>query len=764
MADKAASTSLADYLRRLRGMAGTAGFVSYLAGSLAWHGAPRPVGIEARLASLRCEGLPLEDEVRIRWSDQQVPFLEAGHDEDLALALGVVHAHLRLAQIDFMRRVALGRLSEVVGPMAVASDEALRTIDFQRAGAQVAKALPDPSRRWLERFVEGINWHIDNLETLPHEFEVLGIKPARWSLGDALAVSRLASLDFTWKVWMRLLRLRHRTDWDDLWERLMTEPTMQPPSVAGQGGVETLLGAHGRSGSNAYAIAPARAANGGALIANDPHLSITMPNSWLVVGLRSPSYHAVGMMVPGVPVMGLGRNPWIAWGGTSLHGASSELVDVSRQPASAIGTRRERIGVRWGRDRTLTVRESAFGPIVSDVRLLRMARNKPVALHWMGHRPSDEVTPFLSLAKARSWDDFLQAFDGYAIPGLNMIYADGQGRIGQAIAATLPRRPRVAPSDIVSEPEALDHWNSFVCTRDLPHSVDPPEAFVASANNAPPPTDVSLSLFFSPDDRVQRLRNVLSQARSLTTSDLARLQKDVISDPARALKDRLLVHLPADPSAPQAALVTALRDWDGAYHADSAGALAFELVTFHLVSRLHGRLGARLYTASWDMFSLLNRDLDEAPPEQIETALAGAVSAAARTFGRLGTWGAAHRLRLAHVFALLPGLGRRYVYDDFGVGGSNETLMKTAYGFTGSRHRVRFGANARHVSDLADPDANYFTLLGGQDGWLGSSTFMDQVEDWKQGRLFQVPLTPERVKAAFPYVTVLRPPPAGKHG
>src|SRR5690606_28430469 len=123
----------------------------------------------------------------------------------------------------------------------------------------------------------------------------------------------------------------------------------------------------------------------------------------------------------------------------------------------------------------------------------------------------------------------------------------------------------------------------------------------------------------------------------------------------------------------------------------------------------------------------------------------------------LGAWGDAHRLRLGHAFGTVPGIGRRYRYVDVPVGGSNESLMKTAHGFSGDRHAARFGANARHISDFADPDANFVVLLGGQDGWLGSTTFLDQFPLWRRSQYIQVPLSPETVRERFPHETVLTP-------
>ena len=114
-------------------------------------------------------------------------------------------------------------------------------------------------------------------------------------------------------------------------------------------------------GSNSLAVAGHRSDTGGALMANDPHLGILVPNVWLIAGVRSPSYHAVGLMAPGLPIFAIGRNPHIAWGGTNMRAASSDLYDVSKVPASEIDERSESIGVRWWFDSDVTVRETRWG-------------------------------------------------------------------------------------------------------------------------------------------------------------------------------------------------------------------------------------------------------------------------------------------------------------------------------------------------------------------------------------------------------------------
>ena len=155
----------------------------------------------------------------------------------------------------------------------------------------------------------------------------------------------MGSVDVNWLVWFRLLKLRQRPDWPVLWARLVAECTASLPSFAAadSGALNALtdiLGGMSRSGSNSLAVAASKSASGGALIASDPHRGVSAPNIWLLVGYKSPSYHAVGMMIPGVPFIAVGRNPDIGWGGTNMRSAFGEhLIDAEIEAAVAQAAR-----------------------------------------------------------------------------------------------------------------------------------------------------------------------------------------------------------------------------------------------------------------------------------------------------------------------------------------------------------------------------------------------------------------------------------------
>ncbi len=730
---------------------------------------PEKTTLDDRLAMIPTQDLPLTGRTVIHWDQYQIPFIEAAHDEDAALALGVVHAHLRLGQMEILRRIAQGRLAEIAGPIAVDVDHGLRVLDFGRATAEIEASLPPSTRDWLESYVAGINHYQQQVAVLPVEFSVLGLEREPWRLSDVLTIGRLAGSDVNWLVWFNLLQLRSRDDWPQIWSRLVENGSDSVPSFYARAegfSLERLLSEASRSGSNSLAVSGTRSRSGGAILANDPHLGIFLPNAWLIVGLKSPSYHAVGLMAPGLPIFAIGRNPSIAWGGTNMRAASSELYDLSGQNESELARRQETIRVRWWFDQSVTLRDSKWGPVVSDVPQLQGLDLPAFALRWTGHLPSDEITSLLALSRARSFEDFREAFRSFAVPGQNMLFADRDGNIGQVMAVRLPRRNGAPPKDIILEARDREAaWRDLQGADELPFVLNPSEGFLASANNRPVETETQVGYFFSPDDRVLRMRELLGGATQIDVDDIRSLQQDVYMASSMALRSVFLGKLDAlgvtaSATDEENAIIELMRGWDGRYAESSRGALAFELFRDGFTKAFY-RIG--FGEQDWAAFanvgrikSILLEDVETADPSSLRQSLREALTAATGRIGDFTDWGDMHRLQLSHPLSNLPLVGGRYRFGDFPVAGSSDTLMKTAHATTSQRHATRYGANARHISDLSDPDLNFFALLGGQDGWLNSSTFMDQVTLWRSGDYIQLPLRLEKARArALRHTTLL---------
>jgi penicillin amidase len=729
---------------------------------------PERTQTEDRLRLLPTQHLPLERPVTIRWDEFQIPYIFAETDGDAAFALGLVHAHLRLGQMAIYKRIAEGRIAEMGGPLAVDIDHGVRILGFRRAAADMYATLPTETRAWLDRFIAGVNHYQATTATLPYEYTVLGLEREPWTAEDILTFGRLAGSDATWFVWFSLLELRQRPDWPEIWARLTG--AVEPP-LAGQGqraaALGDLLASVSRSGSNSLAIAPERSATGGALLANDPHLGLNLPNTWLIAGLKSPSYHVVGLMVPGLPFFAIGRNENIAWGGTNMRAATSDLVNVSALPPEMISERQELIRVRWWPDKTITRRDTRFGPIITDVPQLEGRGLPPLALRWVGHQPSDEVTAMLRVARAGSFEEFRDAFASFAVSAQTMLYADRHGTIGQVFAARVPDRSGPPPNDMVLSPEEADAvWSRFNTALTLPAIVNPSGGYLASANNRPTHPDANVGYFFSPDDRVQRMAELVKSHARIDVETLQRFQQDVHVASSLALRDLFLariraVNLDEELSPAEREVVAAMAEWDGEYHAESRGAVAFELFRSRFTADFYA---ARLGEADWSAFagvgqitSLLQEDIRAEADAVVKPLLKASLAAVIEPLRRYPTWGDIHRLELGHPLRFLPLVGDRFRFADYPIGGTTDALMKTAHGRVEGRHAARYGANARHISDLSDIDANYFVLLGGQDGWLNSNNFLDQVPLWLKGEYVQMPLRRETIETRFRRITVLSP-------
>lgn len=732
---------------------------------------PRPVSVEHRIAALPAAGAPVERPVTIRWNDHMVPWVEAETDGDLFFALGLVHGHLRGAQVALLRLAARGRLSEAAGPLATEIDHALRILDFGRAAPAIRAAWPEETRRLMAAFVAGLN-HATMTSAAPPEFALLGLAPEAYTEDDLLAIGRLAGTDINWLGYFALLPARGSPGFARLWERTVAAGSSAPEAaLAGRrlALIRDILAGSSRAGSNTVAVAGRRSASGGALIGSDPHLGLNLPNLWLAVGMRSPSFHAAGLMVPGLPILGIGRNPEIGWGGTNMRAASSDLFDVSGLPPEAFRRETVRIRQRLWFTATREVRSTPHGPVVTDASVIPRRPGDVIALRWVGHEPTDEITALLAAARARNGRDFRAAFARFGVSAQNMLWAARDGSIGQFYATTVPARQAIPARDPVldaRDPAATAPWRRLLGPLDLPFVENPPQGFLASANNRPealggraPPV---LGFSFSDSDRVERLREMLAARPRATAQDIMAIQTDTRSPRAGRLAAALAER--TESVAEAAPLRAALRGWDGDYRADSRAAVAFEVLLARLVpllaaeDRQDATGNRRAPERQWTFITaFLLRDLDALTPARREAVLREAATAAAQDFAALGTWGEMHRLRVSHWLFNLPVVGGAFAYGDFPVGGSRETPMKTSHGLVTGRHAAAFGSMARHVSDMADPDANWFTLWGGQDGWLGSAAFADQVPLWLERRAIRIPLRPETVAAEFPRVTRLGP-------
>jgi penicillin amidase len=728
---------------------------------------PSGLTLDTRLEAFPVQNVPLKGSAEVLWNQQQIPFIITSQDEDLPLVLGMVHTHLRWGQMELMRRLSQGRLAEMFGPFVRDVDHALRILDLGKAAPKIIKNMAPATRRWLERFAQGINFYIRHSKSPPPELKVLGLEPAPWTLTDLVTLGRLASADVNWLYWYYLLPLRREPAWLAFWKRLQAHGQASLPSFGpGQGAPLQLLSGAIKSGSNSVVVAGPRSQSGGALIASDPHVGLTLPNLWLIVGCKSPSYHLAGLSFPGLPAVVIGRNRNIAWGGTNMLSFSSSLYDISGPGYDRLQTRTEYLRVRWWPDRQVEVRDSNLGPVVSDAPFLEDMGLPRLALKWRGHQPSDELSALLHVNQARNWQQFRQAFASFAVSGQNFLFADDKGNIGQVMALEFDPAAFETGRRLVGDPgDPAQRWKNPLKSTDLPAAYNPAQGFLVSANNTPARTEPPVALLGNWNDRYLTLHGFLKKRTAVTVKDLMHLQQSVFSRDSLELARAVLAAAGGALGA-DSKLRKALAAWDGNYRPQSKGAAALELCAYHLASsyypRRYGEKIAAFLLSSPAVYAFLAEDLKRPDAGK---ALGQALGRAEADLEQYDRWDKLHRLRLSHPLGRIPVLGWRFRFGgEEAASGSTNTVTKTAHRLSHQSHYVTYGANSRHISDLSDLDRNYFMLMGGQDGYWGSPNYLDLFRLWQQNRYVQVPLRLESVDKVFTRRMVLKPPPKAAAG
>jgi len=722
---------------------------------------PQSRDLQTRLNDFPQGKLPLKGEASLLWNEYQVPFIKADHDADAALLLGMVHAHLRLGQLYLFREIVNHRLASHLGPLATRIDHSLLAMGIFDAVDSIAVRLEPQERAWIQSFVDGLNIYQDRIKELPLELKALNISPHPWALEDILRMGRLISADVNWFNWLGALKLEKDKHWKSYWKEQGSKPGGTLLSSR-QGKAEQLfadlISGLAKTGSNALVLGPERSTTGSALMASDPHLGMNLPNMWLLAGYQCPSYHVTGLMFPGLPVVLVGRNTHIAFSGTNMRSASSELIELGPDEISKLKTRVHRLAVKGWPDKRLKLRYSEYGPVVSDAPLFKV-KDRVIVLRWVGHEPSNELGAALKMNRAANWEEFHASFTDYGVSGQNFLYADDLDHIGLVPAVKIPIRSYQSPPAVaIKSSQSSLMWQGMLRPVDLPFILNPESGYIASANNQPLQASTPLGFAFSSDDRMKRMDEVIGSQGKLGIPDLMKLQRDTVIPSAREASRWFVDKLRALATEPASGLVRLLEGWDGDYREDAKAPLAFELLLYYTAKEYYtARYGKKLAKRVLGNDVLAERligDLDR-DPKNAGPALDQAVKQAWKRQARFASWGSMHRYQAGHYFAMLPLIGKRFRFGDFPVAGASNSLMKTAHSRGDKKHQVTYGACARFITDLGDIDENYFVLLGGQDGWLESPGLTNQMDLWRAGKYLLLPLSWDKVQQNYQHRSVI---------
>src|SRR5882724_71681 len=545
----------------------------------------------------------LKAPVEILRDKNAVPHIIAGSLEDAAFGLGYVHAQDRFWQMELMRRLGQGRLSELIPPSLIGTglidtDRTMRGLGVYRRATESLNALTPGIRTILDAYAAGVNaWIGDPDQQFGLELTMIKLfsggsyRPEPWRPADSLVWAKLMALglDGNWRAELLRLRLARKIGPDGV--KFLIEPpgdnrdsTISLANEAMNGtdldrlyNATDNIGTRKREASNEWVLSGAHSVSGKPLLANDPHLALSFPGTWYLARLVGPGFDIRGATSPGSPAIVLGHNGTIGWGFTTTNLDSQDLfverVDptdpnryITPDGARPFSVREETINVRWGDPVALRIRETRHGPVINDI----IARSDD--LTPQGHVLALQATAldgadtsaegFGRIGLAQNWEDFLGAARKIVSPMQNMVYADTAGNVGLVSPARVPIRRKGDGSMPVPGWTSEYDWAGFVPFDELPRVYNPASGIIVNANARVVPDDYRhfITRDWGEPYRQRRANQLLREVERHPVYGMIVMQADNLTLDA---DDMLPVLLKGAPRNARAAKVHALmRSWN----------------------------------------------------------------------------------------------------------------------------------------------------------------------------------------------------------
>jgi penicillin amidase len=754
--------------------------------------------------------------VEILSDDYGVPHIRAQSEEDAYVAVGFLHAQQRMWQMELMRRVGQGRLSEILGEPALKTDKLFRTLNLHRTAHQLTELLDPPTRSALEAYARGVNAFLESHRSdLAIEFDLLNIIPEPWQIEHSLLITRLMAWELNHARWVDLLQNKLVQKFGEAKARELFPgyppdgslilksfvPGARSPKISEQlfdaeRSYATLMGFDGmESGSNSWVVSASKSTTGKPILANDPHLMLLNPARWFELHVSAPGLNVSGTTIAGIPFVVIGHNERIAWGLTNAmfddedfyieqvdsleHPTQYRFNNEWRKVEEAVDT----IVVKDAKPVFFSIYRTHRGPIVNKIEAGATNEANLISMRWMGHELTEESDAFYKINRAQNWEEFEQGVRLFSVPAQNFVFADVDGNIGFHTGGRLPIvKARGATLPFPGWTDEFD-WKNFVPFNQMPNTYNPAEGFVATANNKPVGDEYPfyISNNWEPSWRADRITEFLSELPQVSIDDTKRLQNDLVSLHARALVP-LILHAFEQVEVLHPDVKTALsyfRNWNFEMRPEDVSTTLFQSWFVKVVfNTLHDELGSELFglydtlastplkvitamladsTATW--FDNIGTETHESRDDIVRKSLVDAIQSLKGSLGgelKEWQWQRLHKLTFTHVFGENAMLKSIFNRGPFPTGGSHSTV-NVGYFRMSNPFKHTVGASTRQIFDLSNWDNSRAVTAPGQSGHPYEKHFDDQTKLWLNGAYRTMPFSREAVDRECKHRFILRP-------
>ncbi|MCB0277903.1 MAG: penicillin acylase family protein [Calditrichaeota bacterium] len=716
------------------------GYRSYLSLSVADYNGDVPVS-------------GLNAEVQVSFDAKGIPQIWAIDDHDLYMTLGFLHASERLFQMEIVRRLSQGKLSEILGSVTLDYDKRQRTIGFHRKAIADEADLTETSRFLINAYINGVNQWIETHSPLPPEFELMGFLPEPWQISDVLTIA-------IYQTWFSHELMDKDKNYQKLVDKLGTDilpllndfqrwsPSTIDPEHSPY--FQENFPARMSKASNSWVVSPIKSQSGAALHASDPHLMIDrIPGFWYLAGLHSETgTQFVGTTVAGLPGGLMGHTDSIAFAFTV---ASIDIIDYYNEDSQQnLNVINEQILVKDQDPVDLKIEIASQGPVIEHTD------SSLVSMRWAGFDFSAAriVESFFKLLSVRNFKEFQSTVTQLGATDINWTYSDRNGNIAYQLAAPIPKRNYVNTFLKQDATDENSKWQGYTELEKTPFEVNPERGWIATCNNqiVNPNWPEKIPGFYD-NYRIVRATELLSIDTLFNQSDMETMQMDIQSVDAKRWKDLffLSAYLLADST-----LIREITNWDFRLNNESRIASTFTYWS-HYMSKF---IFEDDLADDWPLTTSITDQVmeneigkwidrnDTKGKESLEILAAKCLEFVIkeipnRPYGEISILEIEHPLSSVPLLDSWLNLNRGPVSKE----GSFATLNSNYNSFDdGSKQfKSHVGASMRFVLDWADIDGFSLMTNLGQSGNPFSPHYDDFLDDWISGKRWVVPFSKQKV-------------------
>jgi len=741
----------------------------------------------------------LETETTVYFDDFGIPHIYAENQLDAHTALGYVHAQDRLWQMELMRRIAPGRLSEIFGKDFLKNDQFFASLGLEEASKKSIEKLDPESEvyKLATAYLNGVNQYIKKGAT-PIEFTLIGIEKEPYQLTDIYNILGYMSFSFA---------MAHKTDpllsvikaklgneyLKELNIDINPNSTLIKTSNNDIENFENLVSSvdaiMGKSpippfiGSNSWVVSPKKTSTGNVLFANDPHIAYSQPGTWYEAHLSTPNYEMYGYHMAGVPFPLLGHNRNYAYGLTMFENDDIDFYKEENHPSDenkyktpsgyeAYKTTSKTIKVKDSEDVTIKIRNSRHGPIMNDV-IDEISQTDPIAMSWMYTQFDVEVLDALyKISNATSMEDVKKGASMIHAPGLNIMYGDAQGNVAWWAAGKLYKhKPHVNTKFILDGASGEDDPIEYLDFNKNPMAENPSWEYVYSANNQPDSiANMLYPGYYLPEDRAKRIVDLIEPKNNWNKDTFAAMINDVTSAIAPSnIKEFTTIMDYGSFAKNEQRAIDILQLGDGSNTVDNVAPTIYnkwiylylkntfedeldkklfkQLLNTHLMKRVIADQLQKDESIWWD--NVTTPEIKETKKEILSKAL---VETVAFLENQLGSdisgwnWGKVHTLEHKHPLGTVESLKDYFNIGPFPIKGAREVIDNRGYSYNETGlYSVTAGPSTRRIIDFSDIENSLSILPTGQSGNPFSVHYKDQTEMYNNGEFRKMKLNKEEI-------------------